>query len=89
MTRSEHDKVLGAGWCASRHAEIRALERDIDAHHVLETLLNPEVTYPDCRGRGRSRFVRGDVLVVAVPDELVVITVLHRHESGGGLVAAA
>lgn len=89
MTRSLHDKDLGAGWCASRHAEIRALERDIDTHRVLETLLSPEVKYPDCRGGGRTRFVRGDVLVIAVPDELIVITVLHRDEDGGVFATAA
>lgn len=89
MANSRFDKDLGDGWYACRHAEIRALERDIDPDRVLATLRFPEVVYPDCRGGGRTRFVRGDVLVVAVPDEFIVITVLHHDEDGGDFAAAA
>lgn len=75
---------IGGDWLVARHAELRAIQRGFTVDHVLGALTDPDVVYPDCRGGGRVRYVRGHVLVVAIPDEHLVVTVLVHTDADWG-----
>ncbi len=67
------------GWRFSRHAQSAVDARRFTPHEVIEACERPEVAMSaNDYGSGRMRFVRGRVVVIAVPARSEIITVLLR-----------
>lgn len=67
------------GWRFTQHARARVNARGFDPHEVVRACESPEIcTTAYDYGHDRFRYVRGKVVVIAVPDTAEIVTVLLR-----------
>jgi hypothetical protein len=71
------------GWSFGAHARDHINARGFDPHSVVEACTSPEITVTaENYGPGRVRYVKGDLVVIAIPESRQVVTALLRshHE---------
>jgi len=67
------------GWSFGAHAREHIDARGFDAHAVVEACAGPEITVTaENYGPGRVRYVKGDLVVIAIPATRRVVTALLR-----------
>lgn len=67
------------GWWFSPHARAAVVSRGFDPHEVIRTCEEPEISVSGYDyGPDRFRYVRGEMVVIAVPHSRQIVTVLLR-----------
>ena len=67
------------GWWLSPHARAAVISRGFDPHEVIRVCEDPELSVTGYDyGPDRFRYVRGNLVVIAAPQDRQIITVLLR-----------
>lgn len=78
----EMDLTKTLGWRLTSHARTNCIRRGVTTAEALTTAAAPEITYDQFdHGPGRQIRQRGDLAVVTVPEEQLILTVLSRQQN--------